>query len=183
MSNIGAYLHCTPEGAPFYVGKGTPKRSKDFYTSRSKWHNRIVSKHGKRNIVVQFMECSTDAFALELEKGLITTLRRNGFNLCNIASGGVGSSGWKVDREIVARIAEKNRGRVQSAEERAMRSVAFTGVKKPSLSDAHKKKLSFNSKGKKWYTDGERSVFCLPENKPLDFNLGRLTPWFNGKGE
>jgi len=91
--------------------------------------------------------------------------------------------GKKVPLEVVARIAEKNRGRVQSAEERAMRSIALTGVKRPPLSESHKKLLGAYSKGKKWYTDGERSLFCLPENKPANFNPGRLTPWFNGKGE
>ena len=85
--------------------------------------------------------------------------------------------------EVVARIAEKNRGRVQSAEERAMRSIALTGVKRPPLSESHKKLLGAYSKGKRWYTNGERSLFCLPENKPANFNPGRLTPWFNGKGE
>ena len=91
--------------------------------------------------------------------------------------------GKKMPPEIVARISAKNRGRVQSAEERAMRSIALTGIKRPALSDKHKRLLGAYAKGKKWYTNGERSVFCLPENKPADFNLGRLTPWFNGKGE
>ena len=51
------------------------------------------------------------------------------------------------------------------------------------IEKSHKKLLGNYSKGKKWYTNGERSVFCLPENKPDDFNFGRLTPWFSGKGE
>jgi hypothetical protein len=85
--------------------------------------------------------------------------------------------------EIVARINAKNRGRVQSAEERAMRSVAQTGIKRLPLSEEHKRKIGGLAKGKKWYTNGEINVFCLPENKPVEFNLGRLTPWFSGKGE
>jgi hypothetical protein len=91
--------------------------------------------------------------------------------------------GKKMPPEIVARINAKNRGRVQSAEERAMRSIAQTGVKKPPLTEEHKRKIGGLAKGKKWYTNGESNVFCLPENKPVEFNLGRLTPWLNGKGE
>lgn len=183
MSNaVGAYLHCKPDGTPFYVGKGTVKRSRDLYTSRSEWHKRIINKYGRENIRIQFMECSTEDFAFQLEIGLIKTLRRNGFELCNIASGGIGSSGRKVRRDIVERIAQKNRGRVQSAEERAMRSSRLKGIKKSvPMSDEHKRKLGLNSKGKKWFNNGVESVFCLPDNKPAGFVVGRIAPWLSKK--
>jgi len=179
---VGAYLHCKPDGTPFYVGKGTTKRSRDFYTGRSEWHKRITKKYGRDNIRVEFMECSTENFAFQLEAGLIKTLRRNGFELCNLASGGVGGSGWKVDRAIVERVAAKNRGRVQSAEERAMRSKVMTGIPKSvPMSEEHKRKLGLNSKGKKWFNNGVDSVFCLPNNKPDGFVAGRIAPWLSKK--
>jgi len=182
MSKIGAYLHSKPNGTPFYVGKGTIKRSRDLTSSRNKWHQNIVSKYGKENIVITYMECSTEYFAFELEKGLIKTLKNNGYELCNIGSGGEGSSGWKVDRAIVERVASKNRGRVQSAEERAMRSKRMTGVPKSApMSEDHKRKIGFNNKGKKWFNNGVESVFCLPENKPHGFVAGRIAPWLSKK--
>jgi len=175
---VGAYLHCKPDGTPFYVGKGTIKRSRDFYTARSQWHKRITSKYGRSNIRVEFMECSTEEFALELEAGLIKTLRRNGFTLCNIASGGVGSSGWKVDRSVVERIREKNRGRVQSAEERAIRSAALKGIPKAPFSDEHRAKLGLIAKGKRWYNNGQNIVFCLEGMQPEGYILGRQSRTF-----
>lgn len=91
--------------------------------------------------------------------------------------------GKKMPREAVERIAAKNRGRVQSKEERAMRSRALKGIKKTApRSDEHKRKLGLNSKGKHWYNDGNVSVFCFVEDKPDGFSVGRLTPWMSKKG-
>jgi hypothetical protein len=171
---VGAYLHCKPDGTPFYVGKGTIKRSRDLYTTRNKWHKRITNKYGRNNIRIEFMECSTEKFALELEAGLIKTLRRNGFVLCNIAPGGIGNSGWKIDREVVERIADKNRGRVQSAEERAMRSARLKGIKKSiPMSDEHRRKIGLSAKGKRWYNNGQNVVFCHEGMQPEGYTLGR----------
>ena len=80
--------------------------------------------------------------------------------------------------KIVEKIAAKNRGRVQSAEERAMRSERMKGIPKSvPRSDEHKRKLGLSSKGKKWFNNGIDSVFCLPDNKPDGFVVGRITPW------
>lgn len=38
----------------------------------------------------------------------------------------------------------------------------------------YKKKCSEKCKKSKWYTDGVKETFCLPENKPEGFHLGRL---------
>jgi hypothetical protein len=176
MSNaVGAYLHSRPNGTPFYVGKGTVKRSRDLCgASRSDWHQKITAKYGRENVIVNFMECSTEEFAFLLEKGMIKTLVRNGYALCNFTSGGEGVSGWKMPREIVERINAKNRGRVQSAEERAMRSSVLRGIKKSvPMSDEHKRKLGLNAKGKKWYNNGTNIVFCLEGQQPEGYVLGR----------
>jgi hypothetical protein len=171
---VGAYLHCKPDGTPFYVGKGTVKRSRDFYTARSTWHKNTVRKYGRPNILIEFMECSNESFAFLLEEGLIKTLTRNGFKLCNLSSGGEGGSGWKVGREVVERISAKNRGRVQSAEERAMRSDRLKGIKKSvPMSDEHRAKLGLLAKGKRWYNNGQNVVFCLEGMQPEGYTLGR----------
>ena len=172
---VGAYLHSKPNGVPFYVGKGTVKRSRDLCSaSRSDWHQKIVAKYGRENITVNFMECSTEEFAFLLEKGLIKTLVRNGYELCNFTAGGEGISGWKMPREIVERINAKNRGRVQSVEERAMRSSVLKGIKKSvPRSDVHRQKLGVIAKGKRWYNNGQNVAFCLEGLQPDGYILGR----------
>lgn len=175
MSKVfGAYLHSKPDGTPFYVGKGTVKRSRDLSArSRNKWHQHIVSKYGRENIIITFMECSTEEFAFELEKGLIKTLRRNGYELCNLACGGQGQSGWKLDKDIVERIAAKNRGRVQSVEERRMRSRLLKGVPKKQRTQEHIEKIGAAIKGRRWYNDGINVVFCYEGDQPEGYVLGR----------
>lgn len=91
MSGAFAYVHARPDGTVFYVGKGTPQRAFEMSAGRrSKHHQRIVAKHGKGNILVGLMECSSAEIAFELEKGLIKCFRRMGVVLCNHTDGGEG---------------------------------------------------------------------------------------------
>jgi len=90
--------------------------------------------------------------------------------------------GIKRPPEVVEKVASKNRGRVQSTEERAMRSERMKGVPKSvPRSDEHKRKLGLNNKGKKWFNNGVDSIFCFPNNKPDGFVVGRITPWLSKK--
>jgi len=91
MSGAFAYVHARPDGTVFYVGKGTRQRAFEMSAGRrSNHHQRIVSKHGKENILVGLMECSSAEIAFELEKGLIKCFRRMGVALCNHTDGGEG---------------------------------------------------------------------------------------------
>lgn len=91
MSGAFAYVHARPDGTAFYVGKGTRQRAFEMSAGRrSKHHQRIVAKHGKGNILVGLMECSSAEIAFELEKGLIKCFRRMGVVLCNHTDGGEG---------------------------------------------------------------------------------------------
>lgn len=90
-----AYLHCKPDGTPFYVGKGGRRRSKTL-KRKNQFHQNILNKYGKENILVIRIKCPTEETAFELEKSLIQYLRSFGHKLANMTSGGEGSSGWKA---------------------------------------------------------------------------------------
>jgi hypothetical protein len=92
-----AYVHCRPDGTPFYVGKGSFKRSNIILNKhlRNAYHQNIVKKHGKGSILVGRLECSSEEIAFELEKGLIKCLRNSGASLTNLTDGGEGTSGVK----------------------------------------------------------------------------------------
>jgi hypothetical protein len=91
MAKVGAYLHARPDGSLFYVGKGSIKRAYKLSPSlRSIHHKRIVSKYGKENILIGFVECSSDDIAFDLERGIIKCLNRSGIELANKTEGGIG---------------------------------------------------------------------------------------------
>jgi predicted GIY-YIG superfamily endonuclease len=82
--------------------------------------------------------------------------------------------GAKMPQEAIERIRAKNKGRVQSAEERAMRSAALKGIKKSApMSEEHRAKIGLIAKGKRWYNNGQSVVFCLEGMQPEGYTLGR----------
>lgn len=82
--------------------------------------------------------------------------------------------GKKMPQEIVDKVAAKNRGRIQSLEERAKRSLILKGIKKSMpRSEEHSKKLGLYAKGRRWYNNGEYVVFCHEGKQPDGYNLGR----------
>jgi hypothetical protein len=107
-----AYLHARPETSSvagiFYVGKGnTLKRAKSL-GGRNKYHAALVSKYGAENVLVGTIECSTEAIAFDLEKGLIKCLQRMGVKLSNMSSGGEGPSGVPASAKQRERMKEIN---------------------------------------------------------------------------
>lgn len=87
-------MHLKPNGDPFYVGKGTGRRAYAF-GRRNSHHKNIVEKYGRNNIIVCIFPCDSEkqAFADEIKK--IYQLRKDGFKLANVTSGGEGVSGLR----------------------------------------------------------------------------------------
>lgn len=111
------YLHCRPDGTPFYVGKGHGKRSHAF-SQRNFHHRNIVAKYGAANIRVFVFHCASelDAFADEAQQ--IAQLRREGFKLCNFTDGGEGCSGRIATEEQRRKISVSNSGKKRTPEMR-----------------------------------------------------------------
>ena len=85
------YLHCSPDGVPFYVGKGCKQRAFNLLSSRNKDHRNIVSKHGAKNIGVFVFPCDSEDQALTDEVQQIAQLRNEGYELANYSNGGDGT--------------------------------------------------------------------------------------------
>jgi len=107
------YLHCTPDGAPFYVGKGCGVRSHTFCNGRNKAHREIVKEHGVRNISVFVFPCDSEKQAYSDEKQQIALLRKEGYALVNISEGGRGA---KHSDETKRRIGAAQKGKIQPPE-------------------------------------------------------------------
>jgi hypothetical protein len=121
-------VHCKPDLSVFYVGKG--KRARAFNLQpgrRSVVHARTVAKYGAENIGVGFIECSSEAIAFELEKGLIKCFRRANAGLVNMTDGGEGKSGCPNPPEAYARAAKKLTGQKRSEEFKRQVSERMSG--------------------------------------------------------
>jgi hypothetical protein len=159
MINFYTYLHCKPNGDPFYVGKGFGYRSHKF-AIRNHHHKNIVAKcGGKDNIDVLVFPCDSETHAFECEKNWISVLREAGYVLANQTDGGDGISGFnhssetrlkqslaakgrKHTKETIAKISENNKA--GTPEVRAKISVAHQGNH---LSLEHREKIGAAQRG------------------------------------
>jgi len=143
------YVHCRPDGEPFYVGKGhsttrSRGRAYDLAPSHRKnpHHKNVVAKHGKEKILIYTHNCESEQQAHEHEVWMIAYFGRK--NLVNGTDGGEGVSGLKHTPhtpEFRKALAERNRGnqyglgnknaignkRTYSSKERAGRSARMIG--------------------------------------------------------
>ena len=115
-----AYIHVRPSAdanGAFYVGKGRGRRSHDF-TRRNPHHRHIIDKYGPKNIDVARIECSSEASAFDLERGLIKCLRSMKVELANVTEGGEGVSGLRHSEAARAKMSADRKGRSHRAETR-----------------------------------------------------------------
>jgi len=136
MKQFYTYLHCRPDGMPFYVGKGggsNSERHHDFKWNRNKHHKNIIAKHGADNILVYIFHCDSEQQSLDDEIQQIAQLRREGYELVNMTDGGEGTSGLKHSAESRAKMSinsqGKNLGLKRSFETRAKVGAAKKGNK------------------------------------------------------
>lgn len=152
-----AYIHCKPDGTPFYVGKGTIERVRLRKRKHNKWHQNIVNKYGQENILVGSLECSSEEISFDLEKGLIKRLKLMGIEIVNQTSGGDGRSGSVVSEDVKKRISKKLKGsknflgQKHSPESRARISKSLLGNKRgygKIFTEEHRKKLKIAGAGR-----------------------------------
>ena len=147
MKQFYTYLHCRPDGMPFYVGKGHDsrrrKRSHEFKSDRNQYYQNIIAKHGAENIVIWKLDCDSEQAAFTLEKYLIAHYRRIGAKLCNLTDGGEGPSGYIQSEETRTKRSLSHKGKKASAETKAKLSAAKMGH---SFSDEAIKKMSIAAK-------------------------------------
>ena len=129
MKQFYTYLHCKPNGDPFYVGKGCGVRSHDFH-GRNQHHKRIVAKHGKENIEVLVFSRESEQASFDDEIKWIQVLREAGHELANLCDGGEGSSGALRSPETRAKMSKAQKGKSRSAESCKKQSVRMTGKKR-----------------------------------------------------
>jgi hypothetical protein len=145
MKQFYTYLHCKPDGTPFYVGKGSGKRSHDFRISkRNLHHSHTIKKYGAKNILVYIFNCESEDQSMSDEIQQIAQLRHEGYKLCNQTDGGDGASGLKHSPQVRAKISANSKNR--TSETLVKMSMSNTGKKHSPESCA---KMSVAKKGTK----------------------------------
>lgn len=152
ITQFYTYIHYKPDMTPFYVGKGSFQRAHNLGKSvRSAWHQNIVKKYGRKNIIIEVTPCASEEKALSNEISLIAALREKGFVLCNLTDGGEGVSGRVVSEEQKA----KARGRTHSAATRTKIAEAHKGMRH---SEESRNKISAAGKGRLLSEDHKASL-------------------------
>ena len=129
MSKFYTYLHCKPNGEPFYVGKGKGKRSHNFNHGRNLHHKNIVAKYGMENIGVFVFPCESEEQSITDEIQQIAHLKREDYKLCNQTNGGEWMSGYVPTEQTRAKLrGNKSRtGIKESPERKAQKSAQMKG--------------------------------------------------------
>lgn len=86
------YAHYTPAGRLFYIGKGQRKRYESSAGRNKSWEEIVAKEGGFKSEILARFDSEVECF--EHEIFLIDCFRSMGFEICNIANGGQGSSGW-----------------------------------------------------------------------------------------
>jgi hypothetical protein len=137
MVQFYIYLHCKPDGTPFYVGKGTKKRAHNL-ANRTEWHKRLVAKYG---VKIVLFPMPSEQVAFDNEIVWIAALRSSGFELCNLTDGGEGPSGFTHSETTKKQLSKSHHGKKFTAEHKARIGDALRGKKRPPFSDEWKAKL------------------------------------------
>ena len=179
LSEKFAYVHCKPDGTPFYVGKGALRRAK-YFGERNPYHKAVVDKYGSKNILFGMFACSDSSTAYDLERGLIKRLRAMGISLTNFTSGGEGGSEPCSETRLRLSAAAKKRGVSEACREASRKAklgvpvspeqverqkIAMTGR---TFSEEHKQNISAGAK--------KRGLSREVMEKAWAANRGRVRP-------
>jgi len=86
------YIHASPEGIPFYVGKGSGRRAHNM-TDRNSSHQSQIDNFGKKCVLVYIHYCNSSEHAYDCERWMIEYGRNHRWPLTNKNSGGYGGTG------------------------------------------------------------------------------------------
>lgn len=102
------YIHATPDGDVFYVGKGKGRRVYSMRDRHYLWRRRLEKEGGITMKIVEYFDSEQEAFEAEMQ--LIEKYKKEGCDLVNLTDGGNGPNGAKQSPETVAKKSKALRG-------------------------------------------------------------------------
>lgn len=175
MTQFYTYIHCKPDGTPFYVGKGSGRRSRVFGHGRTVHHNRVVKKYGMENIGVFVFHCKSEEEAFSDEIQQIAQLRSEGIDLVNLCAGGEGLS--NPSQDVRKKLSDAKKGKPLKEETRKKISALHKGNKYclgKKHKDSTKQKMSESRRGKPGFipTDETRKKLSASHLGQKPWNKG-----------
>lgn len=102
------YIHATPDGDVFYVGKGKGRRVYSMSDRSYVWRERLDKEGGITMKIVEYFATEQEAYEAEIK--LIAEYKATGCDLVNLTDGGKNFSGAIQSPETIAKRSEKLRG-------------------------------------------------------------------------
>jgi len=138
------YVHCRPDGEPFYVGKSytTKKyRGHGFRFKKNAYYNNVITKYGKETILIYIYECNSEQQSKDYEIWMIAYGKAQGWKLTNLSNGGEGTFGYKHTKTAKDKIRK-----------------AFKGIPNPEQSARLKGKPRLDLVGKKHSIEHNKNI-------------------------
>jgi hypothetical protein len=161
LSERLAYVHCKPDGTPFYVGKGSRRRAK-YLGERNPRHQATVAKYGPKNILVGFFPCSDSDTAYLLEEGLIKRFHAMGHSLANLTAGGDGGK----DPSPETRVRLSKAAKVRGISGKCREANVLSRKGKP-LSLEHKEKIRISLRGRVFSQEHRQNISSSAKKRGL----------------
>ena len=177
MIEFYTYIHCKPDGTPFYVGKGSARRSHDF-RHRNRHHEFVVAKYGAENISVLVFPRASEQLAFDDEVKWICVLREAGYDLANKTTGGQGASGAVRSVETRLKISSVHKGRKRSPETCARIAKAKAGFEMPK---GAKERIALYRTGKTLSDESRAKVSTAKKGRPNGWGGKTLSPEHRAK--
>lgn len=190
------YAHHKPDGAMFYIGKGSIKRAHSSVGRNVMW-KRTVKKHGGFSVEI-LAQWESEQEAFDHEIFLIETLRGIDIPLTNIAIGGMGSVGLRHTDEHKAFMAQMMRERnpmanpnirakqiaalklaMKRPDVRAKQSASRMGMQ---FSDSHKASLRKCHPTRPCVVNGVEYTSLMEASRILNIRHGTLHRWLSNSG-
>ena len=128
------YIHASPDGDVFYIGKGKDQRVYSMSDRSWLWRERFNQYDGITMRIVKRFDTEQEAF--EHEKELVKFHKDSGCNLVNLTEGGAGINGYR-----------------QSPASRAKKSAQMRGYKHEIVTCPHCGETGGGTSMKRWHFD------------------------------
>ena len=151
MTSFYVYEHIRKDtGEVFYVGKGSGDRCTNKQGRNIYWHRIVKKSNGF--CVKKLSENIDEEFAFLVEIERIDQLKKLGFKLSNLTSGGEGISGLVHTKEAKIKISKAHLGKPKGPMKESTKeklSLIKTGVSKGAMSAETKRKIQLANIGSK----------------------------------